>query len=258
MRRIAVIDIDSIIYAVACTSEVLNKADGTYLPTRTAEAAYEEVADRLRKLVRKVQADDAIICLSYTNCFRYKLLPTYKGNRTNRKPEVLLELQRLVADRKPYRTLQVVGLEADDVAGITAGALQAQGREPVICSIDKDLRQIPGLLFQGEKVEEITEEYADRWHLYQALIGDPTDNYTGCPGVGPKKAAAILDQPGSAAERWARVLEAFKSRGYGEDYALTQARVSRILRASDWDGVAKEPILWEPPKEAKDQLRKAA
>ena len=29
------------------------------------------------------------------------------------------------------------------------------------------------------------------------------------------------------------------------DYALTQARLARILRASDWDNKKKEPILWK-------------
>jgi DNA polymerase-1 len=36
--------------------------------------------------------------------------------------------------------------------------------------------------------------------------------------------------------------------GLSEEYMLRQARLARILRASDYDFKRKEPILWLPPR----------
>jgi DNA polymerase-1 len=125
-------------------------------------------------------------------------------------------------------------------------------REPVVVSIDKDMRSVPGLVYSPMKADEgimeITESAADRAHFYQTLIGDPVDGYTGCPGVGPIKANKILDQcqHASLGAQWAFVEGAFMSRGMTPKYALTQARVARILRWSDWDATKRDLTLWSP------------
>src|ERR1019366_2769970 len=137
------------------------------------------------------------------------------------------------------------GLEADDVCGIAQGTLSSDQTETVICSPDKDLRSIPGAYYAcraDSVVEVITQEDADRFHLFQTLVGDTTDNYSGLPKVGPVKANVILDacQGLSADETWNRIVQEFVDRGYSEEYALTQAQVARILRASDWDADKRE------------------
>jgi DNA polymerase-1 len=45
---------------------------------------------------------------------------------------------------------------------------------------------------------------------------------------------------------WEAVLAEYKRQELDEKYALTQARLARILRASDWDNKKKKPILWSP------------
>ena len=45
---------------------------------------------------------------------------------------------------------------------------------------------------------------------------------------------------------WEAVLAEYKRQELDENYALTQARLARILRASDWDSKKKKPILWSP------------
>jgi DNA polymerase-1 len=129
-------------------------------------------------------------------------------------------------------------------------------REPVVISIDKDLLQIPGWNYnpgvrgKGGRLTEITAKEADRYHLYQTLVGDDTDGYVGCPGVGTKKATKLLDDCAhlSAATQWEWVVEAYRKRGLDEEAALVQARVARILRAEDWDPIKKEHRLWTPPR----------
>jgi 5'-3' exonuclease len=112
-------------------------------------------------------------------------------------------------------------LEADDAMGIYA--TKEQGH--IICSPDKDMRQIPGQLYDlTQGVVEITPEMGDRWHLIQTMAGDQTDGYSGVPGIGIKRAAALLEQHGS---NWQTVVDAFAEKGLDEVMlALLNARLS--------------------------------
>lgn len=259
--RIALIDADSVLYAVALSAEVLAHGSDEYLQVKDGEQCYREVVAKLEALVEAVGASDALICLTPTGVkqFRSVLLPSYKQNRSVRRPIFLQPLQHMLQARKPFGCLAVRGLEADDVCGISSGNLQKAGlREPVIVSIDKDLRSIPGLLYSWLKrdtgVEEITESQADYAHLYQTLVGDAVDNYTGLPGFGPKKAAKVLEELAHASEwaRWEWIVGLFKKKGLNAEYALTQARVARILRSTDWDTKTKEVRLWLPTNSTTD------
>jgi DNA polymerase-1 len=147
------------------------------------------------------------------------------------------------------------GLEGDDVAGIIMTSKVIVPGTKILVSIDKDMKSIPGLLFIPGKLQEpveISEHDADYWHLCQTLSGDRTDGYSGCPGVGPAKAEKIIGgvyavrDMGVAAVWRERVVPAFEAAGLGEEEALLQARLARILRASDYDFARREPKLWEP------------
>lgn len=254
--RIAIIDADSVLYAEALSAEAQDFASGEYIQIKTVDQTYKDVVKRLENLVEAVGAQDAIVCISPTGVaqFRSHLLPSYKQNRNEyRRPAVLKALQGLLMERRPFGCLAVRGLEADDICGISSTKLQAVGlREPVVVSIDKDLRSVPGLLYSWRNREagviEITAAEADRAHLYQTLVGDTVDNYTGLPGCGPVKANLLLDELADCApwSKWAHIVQRFKNRGFSAEYALTQARVARILRVDDWDDKLKEVRLWTP------------
>ena len=62
------------------------------------------------------------------------------------------------------------------------------------------------------------------------------------PASVPKKAEVIL----GPRPHWGAVEQAFIKAGLTKDDALTQARLARILRWSDWDAEKGEPILWKP------------
>ena len=111
-------------------------------------------------------------------------------------------------------------------------------------SDDKDMLGRPGQLFRPstDELHEISVEDADRFFLTQVLTGDPTDGYKGLPGVGPKKAEAIL----GPRPHWGAVEQAYIKAGHTKEDALVQARLARILRWSDWDAEKGVPILWEP------------
>ena len=72
--------------------------------------------------------------------------------------------------------------------------------------------------------------------------GDPTDGFPGLPGFGPKKAEALFK---SHRASWSTVEAAYINAGLTKEDALTQARLARILRWSDWDAKNNTYKLWE-------------
>ena len=130
-------------------------------------------------------------------------------------------------------------LEADDALGIYATKHPGN----VICSPDKDMRQIPGQLFDMSDLSTVSEEEGAKWHLIQTLAGDQTDGYAGVPGIGIKRAVTLFEEKGYT---WKAVVEAFDDKDLSEDVALENARLARILQCTDYDPEASEPILWTP------------
>jgi DNA polymerase-1 len=160
----------------------------------------------------------------------------YKAGRSRKPLCYWTVIQRVFSELSAGR---VDCLEADDLMGIMA--TQGRVENPIIVSEDKDLLTIPGLLWRQETLHTIEEHEADQNWLRQTLSGDPTDGYPGCPGIGAVKAEKYVQRG------WEGVVEAFEKAGLTEDDALLQARLARILRASDWNSEKKEPILWSPP-----------
>lgn len=184
-----------------------------------------------------------IFCLSDKTNFRKMILPTYKANRVNkRKPVCYRGLIAYINEN--YAVCQKPGLEADDCIGVLA-TMQKHKGNAIIISGDKDMKCIPAHFYNymQDEFKTIHEEEADYWHLYQTLVGDATDNYSGCPSIGAKTAEKILKEQGAA---WETVKVQFEKKKLSEEDALIQARVARILRASDYNFKTKEVILWCP------------
>lgn len=203
-----------------------------------------EAWDNFQRMVEqtcdRLSTPDAVLCFSGKRpYFREVLAPSYKGNRTGRKPLCYSILRGLCDEHYTIRSFD--GLEADDVMGILATKHRDKHRY-IIVSQDKDMQCVPGALFRGGEVVSISEEDADRFFLFQTLRGDPSDGYPGCPGMGDVKATKWLADLCT----WPRVVLAYEKAGLTENDALLQARLARILRWSDWDSTKKEPILWQP------------
>ena len=111
----------------------------------------------------------------------------------------------------------------------------------IIVSPDKDMRQIPGRLYDFNETVNITPEEGARWHLIQTMSGDNTDGYSGVPGIGIKRAEQIFKLKGYT---WRAVVETFIEKGMTEEDAITNARLARILTTDDYDSEKKKPILW--------------
>lgn len=256
MIRVALIDADIPAYQASSNSQVVSPFDPDKKVRATdIEKAKREVDEYINKAIDATKADEVIVAITDRgNEFRKKLYPGYKAKRKPTKPALLFEvLDYLKSDWPSYVRPQ---LEADDVLGIlsTHPTLKnVAGKERIIVSEDKDLRCIPGLLFNPGKpsrgVEQIGELEADKFFLVQALVGDSTDCYPGCRSVGPKSAyVAGVNAAETTSDAWIVVERAFESKGFTRDDALLQARLARILRWTDYDYKKKAPILWEPPE----------
>ena len=143
--------------------------------------------------------------------------PQYKAHRTE-KLESLVEQLALAAQTLRELGVTVVvppGLEADDVLASTAEHARRCGGETVIVTSDRDafaliddttrvLRVINGgvdasPVMTGERLVMLLGVRPEQYRDYAALRGDPSDNLPGVRGVGPRTAARLLAEFGSAA-----------------------------------------------------------
>lgn len=199
------------------------------------------ITSEMNKLKERFDTDDLILTFTHSTNFRKDIDPSYKGNRTKRKPCGYLKLKNWGIEN--YKSVMIAGLEADDVCGILA--TNGELKSFVLVSPDKDLEQIPCRIFNLKDEFSQSQEQARRKLFEQCLTGDATDGYGGCPGVGPKKAEVILNGV-QGDDYWPAVVKAYKSAQRSEEDALNTLRLARILQASDWDEKAQVPILYTP------------
>lgn len=247
IQRKLLIDADLLCHQQTAAVEFpANWGGGLWTLHADAGEAIGRIACQVERLVEETEADGVVLAwndLQGSN-FRKDLDSTYKGNRAGtRKPVAFPEVREWMMDQWP--SYDRPGLEGDDILGILATHPKLEkAKEKVIFSGDKDMLTIPGLHYIDGEIVEVTEEAADDAFFFQTLTGDQTDGYPGCPGIGPKRARAILDEESS----WEQVVAAYAAKNLSEAVALHQARLARILRASDYDFKTKKPILWEPPE----------
>jgi len=255
-HTLALIDGDIVLHrcAVVFDTPMQRVGKGTY--QFDINNAVKNARGMLREIAESVGADRSVVCLSAPNNYRKEVCPTYKGNRTGRKPILFGELRdKLVASDK-FETVIRRTLEADDVMGIIATTQTKSFPEErkIICSIDKDLRTVPGLHWNWDKQmdgfdepDEVGPYEAEIAFYRQVLAGDATDGYAGCPGIGPKTAEKVVYEGMPEEEMWSAVVAAYTKEGLTEEDALITARCARILRAGEYSLTRKEPVLWTPP-----------
>lgn len=247
-NTIAFIDADTTLYQVtaACTRDVLF-GDVVVRQLHLDEAKAQFISE-IGALVLDCEASDFILCLTDRGSnWRTEVLPSYKFSREGKlRPLGHDHLLDWVFEEYPCRRHK--SLEGDDVLGLlSTGPLYSDYRN-IIVSIDKDMKTIPGWLYNPMKqtMVDISLEEADHFHLTQTLTGDSTDGYKGCPGVGPVGAEKVLGMVRPAGRPWVAVVEAYEKANLTEADALAQARVAHILRHGEYDFGTHEVKLWEP------------
>lgn len=250
MKKVTLLlDADIIAYKFAATAEETIEFDkGTKLKLIAKdELIVDGIKSYINDLVSKLKATHFIVCLSCPSSenFRLGIYPEYKANRKNLvRPERLAYCREWLMNAYEKNVYMRPTLEADDVMGILATAKIVSGKK-IIVSEDKDLKQIPGWLYNPRKDEAprlVSKEEGDYYFYTQILTGDPTDGYCGLPGIGAVKAEKILQE--ADGKYWEAIVKAYESKGLTEEDALVQARVARICRAGDYDFKNKKVKLW--------------
>ena len=233
------IDADYIVYKSCAGAESeIDWGDDVIMVTSKFSEAYKNTKRELSKIQNAFfSSTDTILFFSDSRNFRKLVLDSYKGHRNRKKP---CGYRRVIEELKnEYEVIRMDNIEADDAMGIYA----TMHADNVICSPDKDMRQIPGKLYDLKEVTLITEEAGHNWHYIQTMAGDQTDGYSGVPGIGIKRATELLDKDGY---KWSTVVKAFKEKDLDEDTALMNARLAKILQHTDYDLTTGKPILWTP------------
>lgn len=168
----------------------------------------------LNEVLTKEHPTHIGVAFDHGKTFRHEVFPAYKAQREETPEDIRQSVpiikQILEAMRIPI--LQVDGFEADDVIGTVTTRFGADGIDTFMLTPDKDYGQLIGprvFMFRprhgggyetlGEK--EVESKYgiptpAQVIDLL-ALMGDSADNFPGCPGVGEKTAAKLINQFGS-------------------------------------------------------------
>ena len=138
---------------------------------------------------------------------REELYPEYKANRGEMPEDLRPQIPLLIETVETFRipVVSSAGWEADDVIATLTREAVARGYQVRIVTSDKDARQLLGPQVQILNLRKNT--YLDEaallsdWGVrpdqvvdFQSLVGDAVDNVPGVPLVGPKKAAALLQQ----------------------------------------------------------------
>ena len=188
--------------------------------------------------------------------FRHEMYEAYKGTRKP-MPEELRQQVPLMKEMLTAMGIRIVeqpGLEADDILGTIAFKAEAEGKDAVIVSGDRDLLQlatdhikirIPKTKKTGTEIEDyyakdVIEKYKvtpTQFIDMKALMGDASDNIPGVPGIGEKTASAIIEKYGSIEAAHAdaeNVKPPRASKNIVEYYE--QAQMSKVLATIETNG----------------------
>lgn len=267
-NHVLLLDADYLVFSSMSAAEVeTHWADNVWTLECNHEIAYRNLisaVDAIRRLRKSFETSDIVMCFTSKDNWRKDILPTYKMNRkATRKPTGYDSFIESLFSDSTFRTLVAPRLEGDDLLGILATNPALIGyKSATIVSPDKDFKTVPCDFYHmsAKKFYNNSVESANSYHMYQTLIGDITDGYTGIRGFGAAGAEDFLDEPYLCVERektfktgarkgmtvtewtkvkpegatlWECMVSLAAKSGMTEDELLVQARVARILRYED-------------------------
>ena len=213
-RTIAVIDGNSLMHrAFHAIRQPMNAPDG-----RSTGALFG-FFNMFIKMVDTFHPDGVICAFDKGKPrVRMEMLPQYKAQRPPMDPALHAQFPMV---KELLRTLDVPvaeleGWEGDDILGTLARRGEAAGYEMLLFTGDRDMYQLSTehvkIVSTQKGVSEVKimdpESVEDLYHGitpelvpdFYGLKGDSSDNIPGVPGIGPKKAAALIVQYGSLDE----------------------------------------------------------
>ncbi|MDR3304984.1 MAG: hypothetical protein LBS85_02985, partial [Clostridiales Family XIII bacterium] len=208
--RIAIIDGNSLVFRAYFA--IRN-------PMITSRGVYTHaIFGFLNMLARAMgEAEPAYLAIAFDRkapTFRHLEYDGYKAGRAKTPDELSMQLPYLKDILAAMRicVLEADGFEADDIIGTVAKQAEEAGLSPLIITGDRDELQLvtertsvlitkKGVSeFELNTPESMREKYGfgpESFVDYKGLMGDPSDNIPGLPGVGEKTAAKLIVQYGS-------------------------------------------------------------
>ncbi len=180
---------------------------------------------KLLSVLKEYQPEYVAVAFDVGETWRHQTYPEYKATRERMPDDLQAQMARieqvLHAFRIPIITKQ--DYEADDVIGTLARKAAEAGFRVLILTGDRDMFQLandriqilyttggPNPRTELYGPEEIRERYGlspEQYVDFKALIGDPSDNIPGVPGIGEKTAMKLLQQYGSLENLYAHIDE---------------------------------------------------
>lgn len=168
----------------------------------------------LNEVLQKENPTHIAVAFDHGKTFRHDVFPAYKAQREETPEDIRLSIPIIKDILTAYRIpiLQVDGFEADDVIGTVAGLGERSGMEVYMLTPDKDYAQLVtehikmyrpkhGGGYEVMGPAEVCAKYgihnAGQVIDLLGLMGDASDNFPGCPGVGEKTAAKLIGEYGS-------------------------------------------------------------
>lgn len=165
----------------------------------------------LNKAMVDFHPDNVIICYDTPKpTFRKKLFKKYQAHRPKLSDELVVQIPYIkeMVDKAGIIQIEKEGYEADDLIG-TLVKKYKHDYKILILTGDKDIMQLidenvfvispqTGLstikLYDREEVKNKLGVTPEEIPDLKGLMGDPSDNYTGAKGIGPKTALSLLSQ----------------------------------------------------------------
>ena len=185
-------------------------------PNGTVTNAVFGFTSMLVKVLTDERPDEIVVVFDAPGrTFRDDLDAEYKAGR-KATPDLFvpqLPLIHEVVDALKIPTLEIGGVEADDVIATLATRAAEAGTDVIVVTGDRDAYQLVRdphvkvlynrrgvsdyVLYDEAGIVDRTGVTAEQYPEYAALRGDPSDNLPGVPGVGEKTAAKLVTSYGN-------------------------------------------------------------
>ena len=214
----------------------------------------------LLRLIEDLTPTHIVVCFDRKEpTFRKKLSTTYQAHRPKMDEGLIPQFPKIHAALSAMNipVYDKAGYEADDLIGTISHSIKSHQSSVIshqsidevdIITADRDILQLvgdkvkvflpvkglsQGRLMDTAKVKETLGVAPEQIIDYKALVGDPSDNYPGVPGIGPKTAVSLLEKYGSLENIYANLDKTPKALRQklqlGKDSALLSQNLARIV-----------------------------
>lgn len=218
-KKLVIIDGYSLLFRAFYGTRYMSTSDG-----RPTNALFGLVS-MLFVLFEREKPDSIVVAFDAPGkTFRDEAYEEYKGTRSETPDDLKQQLPvaRDLIAALGIPSIEVEGYEADDVIGAISLDAEKRGYETIIVSGDLDQLQLVDdavrvmttrrgvsdvVIYDVAAVRERFGFGPELVPDYKALVGDPSDNIPGVPGIGPKSATELLRKFGSVEEILSRLDE---------------------------------------------------